>query len=70
MKKTANIRQNIIEIWIVIEEGCITVKMAVLVVLVLITLLPITIIILICRDEMKEKEEAAKDVKHTWKLNR
>jgi hypothetical protein len=54
----------------VIEEGCIIVKMAVLVILVLITLLPITIIILICRGEMKEKVEAEKDVKHTWKLNR
>jgi hypothetical protein len=54
----------------VIEEGCIIVKMAVLVILVLITLLPITIIILTCRAGMKEKEEAAKDVKHTWKPNR
>jgi heme/copper-type cytochrome/quinol oxidase subunit 2 len=73
MRKSAPrqiIIQSIIEIWTAIEEGCIIVKMAVLVILVLIILLPVTIIILICRGEMREKEKAERDAKHTWKLNR
>jgi hypothetical protein len=73
MRKSAPrqiIIQSIIEIWTAIEEGCIIVKIAVLVILVLIILLPVTIIILICRAGMKEKEEAAKGAEHTWNPNR